>query len=129
VKIMSTVPHNTGDGLLMAEEVGAANGHMSTLYIGSHNHPSNMRIGNIMRRPMMMYVNRNGERFADERVYVREPWEWMRAMAIELQPDRMCFPLMDESIFRKMLRKRENVNFLEGYQGSSKRQDMLEKYG
>lgn len=129
VKIMSAVPHNTGDGLLMAEEVGAANGHLSTLYIGPHNHPANMRIGNIMRRPMMMYLNRNGERFVDESIPQYEAWAWMRAIAIELQPDRMCFPMMDESIFREMLRRRENMTYIEAYQGSSKRQDMLEKYG
>jgi fumarate reductase flavoprotein subunit len=129
VKIMSAVTHNTGDGLLMAEEVGAANGHMSTLYIGPHNHPANMRIGNIMRRPMMIYLNRNGERFVDESIPQYDAFVWMRAMAIELQPNRMCFPFMDESIFREMLRRRENLNYVEAYQGSSKRQDMLEKYG
>lgn len=129
VKIMTGVEHNTGDGLLMAEEIGAANGHMSTHYIGPHNHPGNMRIGNIMRRPMMIFLNRNGERFVDESIPQYESWSWMRAMAIELQPDRMCFPMMDESIFREMLRRRENMSYIEAYQGTSKRQDMLAKYG
>jgi fumarate reductase flavoprotein subunit len=129
VKLMSAVPHNTGDGLLMAEDVGAANGQMSTLYIGPHCHPINMRIGNIMRRPMMVYINRNGERFVDESSPMHDTWWWMRSMAIELQPDRMCFPLMDESIFREMLRRRENLSVLEAQQGTSKRQYMLSKYG
>jgi fumarate reductase flavoprotein subunit len=129
VKIMNAVPHNTGDGLLMAEAVGAGNGHLSTLYIGPHNHPSNMRVGNIMRRPMMLYLNRNGERFVDESLTMRETFWWMRSIAIELQPDRMCFPMMDESIFREMLRRRENLTLQEGWQGNAARQNMTEKYG
>jgi fumarate reductase flavoprotein subunit len=129
VKIMNAVPHNTGDGLLMAEAVGAGNGHMSTLYIGPHNHPSNMRVGNIMRRPMMLYLNRNGERFVDESIPTHETFPWMRSIAMELQPDRMCFPMMDESIFREMLRRRENLSSTEARQGISKRQDHLATYG
>ena len=38
VRIMANVPHNTGDGLVMAEEAGAAAGRIGTLFIGPHNH-------------------------------------------------------------------------------------------
>ena len=133
VRIMFAIPHSTGDGLLMAEAVGAANGHMSTCYIGPHHHSATMRIASIMHRPMMMYLNRNGERFVDEAVSQHEDWQWMRSMAIELQPDQMCFPLMDESIFREMQRRRENLTSMEknlylmdGPQGTSKRQGTLD---
>ena len=144
------LPHNTGDGLLMAEAVGAANGRMSAYYGGPHS--ANMRIWNIMQRPMLMHLNRNGERFVDEAISQYEDWAWMRAMAIGLQPERMCFPLMDESIFREMLRRRENLTGEEGpqmdesiyrdvqrrgenltgeegTQGTSKRQYISGKYG
>ncbi len=51
VRIMANVPHNTGDGLLMAEEIGAAATPIASLYIGPHNYPHNTRIGLIVRRP------------------------------------------------------------------------------
>jgi len=34
VKIMAQIPHNTGDGLIMAEEIGAGTSDISTMYIG-----------------------------------------------------------------------------------------------
>ena len=47
VRIMAEVPHNTGDGLIMAEEIGAANTPVSSLYIGPHNHPHNPKDGTV----------------------------------------------------------------------------------
>ena len=100
VQIMANVPHNTGDGLLMAEEIGAASTHISTLFIGPHNHPYNEQTGAIVRRPNVIHVNRNGERFADEAMYVNREWSWMLSMALDRQPEKVCYTLMDESILR-----------------------------
>ena len=127
-KIMTAVKHNNGEGYLMAKEIGAANGHMSVLFIGPHNHGGSMRVGNIMRRAQMICVNRNGERFVDEALHLKESWEWMKSMALDLQPGLECFPIMDESIFRKMLKKRENQKNLEGLQGSSLNDDWAGNY-
>lgn len=129
LKRMAGVPHNNGDGFLMCEEVGAKAGPMHTLYIGPHNHPSNMRVGNIMRRYMMVHLNRNGERFTNEALQETEDWGWMRGVAQDRQPGHKCFPIMDESIFRRMLKEHKNYNGIEAMQGSLKSQDLLSKYG
>ncbi|OGO19647.1 MAG: hypothetical protein A2144_13320 [Chloroflexi bacterium RBG_16_50_9] len=100
VRIMACMPHNTGDGLLMAEEIGAASTHISTLFIGPHNHPYNERTGALVRRPNLINVNRNGERFGDEAMYVDREWSWMFSMALDRQPDKVCYSLIDESILR-----------------------------
>jgi fumarate reductase flavoprotein subunit len=100
VKIMAGAVHNTGDGLLMAEEIGAASTHISTLYIGPHNHPYNERTGVLVRRPNLINVNKYGERFGDESMYVDKEWSWMFSMALDRQPDKVCYSLMDESILR-----------------------------
>jgi fumarate reductase flavoprotein subunit len=100
VHIMANTPFNTGDGLLMAEEIGAASTHMSTLFIGPHNHPYNERTGALIRRPNLIHVNRNGERFADESMYSTTEWSWMLSMALDRQPEKVCYTLIDDSILR-----------------------------
>jgi fumarate reductase flavoprotein subunit len=100
VKIMANVPHNTGDGLLMAEAIGAASTHISALFMGPHNHPYNEKTGALLRRPHLIKVNRNGERFGDESTYITREWGWMFAMALHRQPDKVCYALMDESMLR-----------------------------
>jgi fumarate reductase flavoprotein subunit len=100
VKIMANVPHNSGDGLLMAEAIGAASTHMSTLFIGPHNHPYNERTGALIRRPNVIHVNCKGERFADEAMYADREWGWMLSMALHRQPGKMAYALIDESILR-----------------------------
>ena len=129
IKRMAGVKHNTGDGFLMCEELGAKQGPMHTLYIGPHNHPTNMRVGNIMRRYMMIYLNREGERFVDESMPVTEDWGWMKAVAQDRQPGHLCYPLMDDSIFRRMLKERKNYSRIEEKQGSMAVQNMLAAYG
>ncbi|MGI5971657.1 MAG: FAD-dependent oxidoreductase [Oscillospiraceae bacterium] len=129
IKRMAAVPHNTGDGLIMCEEIGCKPGPMHTLYIGPHNHPSNMRVGNIMRRYMMIYVNREGERFVNEAIPATEDWGWMKSVAQDRQPGHKCYPLMDESIFRRMLKEHCNYTRIEEKQGSMAAQNMLANYG
>ncbi len=100
VHIMAALPHNTGDGLIMAEEIGAASTHISTLYIGPHGHGWNEQTGVLVRRPHLIKVNRNGERFVDESMSVNKNWGWMLSMAVDRQPGKICYALMDESMLR-----------------------------
>jgi succinate dehydrogenase/fumarate reductase flavoprotein subunit len=104
VMIMAAVPHNTGDGLYLAQEVGAAkDASISTLFIGPHNHPHNARVGLLVRRPHMMLVNRLGERYSDESLFCRHQWGWFAGMALDRQPGRMCYTLMDHKILQDMI--------------------------
>ncbi|MBN1626576.1 MAG: FAD-dependent oxidoreductase, partial [Deltaproteobacteria bacterium] len=90
--------HATGDGLIMAEEIGAASTHISTLFIGPHGHGWNEQTGVLVRRPHLVKINRNGERFVDESISVNRNWGWMMSMAVDRQPDKVCYAIMDEAM-------------------------------
>jgi fumarate reductase flavoprotein subunit len=98
VRIMADVPHNTGDGLLMAEEIGASPGRIGTLFIGPHNHyPGASELtGMLMRRPQYMKVNIQGERFADESLPMTEEFGWMFSAAVDNLPGKRCYVLIDQ---------------------------------
>lgn len=119
VRIMANVPHNTGDGLLMAEEIGAAATPIASLYIGPHNYPHNTRIGLIVRRPHTIKVNRDGERFTDEGMPLTRKWGWMMSVSLDRQPEKLCYGIIDESILEFFLEHPKNYTafeFLQGFQ-------------
>jgi fumarate reductase flavoprotein subunit len=117
VRIMANVPHNTGDGLLMAEEIGAADTPMASLYIGPHNYPHNSRIGLIVRRPHTVKVNRDGERFTDEGMPLTRTWGWMMSVSLDRQPEKLCYGIVDESIIEFFQQKPKNYTAFEYMQG------------
>jgi len=92
-------PHTTGDGFIMAEEIGAASTHISTLWIGPHGHGWNEQTGDLVRRPILPKVNKFGYRFCDEGLYVSNPG-WEHSVALDRQPDKVCYALMDESMLQ-----------------------------
>jgi fumarate reductase flavoprotein subunit len=100
-------PHTTGDGLTMAEEIGAASTHISTLFIGPHGHGWNEQTGVLVRRPHLIKINRNGERFVDESMSVTKNWGWMMSMAVDRQPDKVCYALMDEAMLRTFQKEKK----------------------
>lgn len=118
VRIMANVPHNTGDGLIMAEELGAANTHISSLYIGPHNHPFNPRTGLLIRRPQVVKVNRNGERFVNEDQIATRKWGWTLAVALDHQPEKKCFALMDQGLLDYYLAHKQNYYPVEMIHGT-----------
>lgn len=118
VRIMADVPHNTGDGLIMAEELGADTTPIGNLYIGPHNHPSNPRTALLLRRPHTIKVNKNGERFVDEDMIITRWWGWTQAVALNHQPDKMCYGIMDTSLLRYWLEHKKNYYPLEMIHGT-----------
>ena len=118
VKIMANIPHNTGDGLLMAEEIGGGSSYVSTLFIGPQNHDSNLHISLLVRRPQVIKTNRNGERFADEGMPLTRDWGWYFSMAVDRQPGKVVYGLMDQSILDDMLAHPENMTYNEEFQGN-----------
>ena len=97
IHIMAQVPHNTGDGFLMAEEVGGVEGGVGTLFIGPHNHfpHASETVGMFMRRPHPIKINRLGERFVNEGLPYTE-FGWMQCANVDTQPGKVCFTLMDQ---------------------------------
>ena len=98
VHIMANIPHNTGDGLIMAKEVGASEGRIGTLFIGPHNHyPYASEVMSVlMRRAQPIKVNMNGERFADESIPFTEEFGWMMSMSVDMQPGKKSYSIIDQ---------------------------------
>ena len=116
IKIISDLPQNTGDGLIMAEEAGATpEALMSSLWIGPGNHKMNMSATNVARRPHMIWVNSNGMRFTDETLFTLHPYgfAWLAGMSQDLQPGRVSYALMDHKILKDMIEKNENIYDME----------------
>jgi fumarate reductase flavoprotein subunit len=116
IKIISDLPQNTGDGLIMAEEAGATpEALMSSLWIGPGNHKMNMSATNVARRPHMIWVNSNGMRFTDETLFTLHPYgfAWLAGMSQDLQPGRVSYALMDHKILEDMIEKNENIYDME----------------
>jgi fumarate reductase flavoprotein subunit len=115
MRIMANIPHNTGDGLVMAEAIGAASGNTSILYIGPHNHfpGSSEGVGCLPRRPEPIKVNRNGERFVDESISVNSEFGWMQSVAIENQPGKISYAILDEALLCDYLENRKLYGYAE----------------
>jgi len=115
LQIMSKIPHNTGDGLIMAEEIGAKIGNLSTLYIGPHNHGvgHSELTGMFIRRPQSLKVNRNGERFIDEGVWTNSNFGWMVSYATDKQPGKMSWVIFDDKMIKDMISKNECISYFE----------------
>ena len=63
---------STGDGILMAEEIGAKVGeNMGVLLFGPAHHPGKFSVYSLSHQPYCMCVNKKGKRFYDEAIGFR----------------------------------------------------------
>jgi fumarate reductase flavoprotein subunit len=90
------LPH-TGDGLFMAMELGAATEGLGTLLLRGPYFKSPLDVVTVAMEPNTVWVNRKGERFADEAIGFTWP---EAANALNRQPGRMCYTLFDEVVKR-----------------------------
>ncbi len=90
-------PHN-GDGLRMAEEIGADLDGM-VVYEWEAFVRGSIFLTVLARRQSVMWVNRNGERFCDEGI----PLAIEATNAIGRQPGKVVYALFDEKLKDKML--------------------------
>jgi len=93
-------PFHTGDGLLMAKEVGA--GISDTVFM-FHLGPVLetgywARLSFIPYEPALVWINKKGRRFADE----SWPTHWESGNAVLGQPDRTVYIVWDEERHREM---------------------------
>jgi fumarate reductase flavoprotein subunit len=92
-----------GDGLLMAQEAGAAiEDFVTLLKEGPRVDPHIWPLMGLERDPVTLWVNRRGERFADEAVGAH-PFE--AGNAILRQPDKVMYSLLDTAIKEAMAEK------------------------
>jgi fumarate reductase flavoprotein subunit len=84
---------NMGDGLLMAMEIGVDTEGLGKLLIHPHIYPGVWALSMLARRPNTIWVNKNGERFADETVGLIAPED---GNAVARQPDKVIYVLFDD---------------------------------
>jgi fumarate reductase flavoprotein subunit len=92
---------NTGDGLTMATEIGAATEGLGHLHImGPVFDGTNAHISAVCQEPVTLWINKKGERFTDESTAFIH---YESVNSILQQPDRISYSLIDEGIKQKMI--------------------------
>jgi len=90
---------NTGDGLVMATEIGAATEGLGMLHIIGPFFVGSIYINVVAVESNTIWVNRRGKRFIDEAALL--PAE--TANALNRQPDKISYTLFDEKIKRSFM--------------------------
>ena len=98
--IYTGLPHMVGEGLTMAEEVGAATEGQGTLVLHTHIYPGPSDVNSMTQEPATLWVNKRGERFTDEMITF-QPTEC--GNVIDRQPDKCVYAVFDESIMQKVM--------------------------
>jgi len=94
------IPEVVGDGLNMANEAGAANEGLGYIhYMGLH-YKGSPTIGRMQWMAEPVWVNKFGERYAAEDIVFDMG---TRANALERQPDRISYTILDEAIVNKIV--------------------------
>ena len=94
------LPH-TGDGLLMATEIGAATETLGLLHLEwphVHDDPASV-LTSLVREPYTVYVNKMGRRFIDEAMGLHV---FESANAVLRQPNKVGYILFDDEMRRGM---------------------------
>ncbi len=105
------LPH-TGDGLLMALEVGAATEGLGLMLMSGPQIPGKVSIQidhrpealimplmAVTLEPNTVWVNKNGVRFADEAIGYHH---FVSSNAVNRQPDNLCYVLLDQRLVETM---------------------------
>jgi fumarate reductase flavoprotein subunit len=100
------IPH-TGDGLIMANEIGASNEGLGVLLLHPQYYKGAVRIDAIAQEPSTLWVNNKGYRFTDETITFRTI---EAGNTINRQPDKCSYVLLDQ----KLKLKFEEEGFLRG---------------
>jgi fumarate reductase flavoprotein subunit len=105
-------PQMTGDGLVMAEEVGAViDDNRMMLLTGPHHYPWSHCLSLLVRRPDILLVNKNGERYCDETTFLDYHTE--AGNILSRQPDKICYGLMDAKIKDEMIAQKAVISGME----------------
>lgn len=100
----AALPHNTGDGFIMAREAGAIKGKFSVMYFGPHQHPNSSAVCMLLRRPQVFTVNKFGERFLNESIVAAGGgYQWMSGNALQNQKDKIQYTMVDHASLREQI--------------------------
>ncbi|OGO23233.1 MAG: hypothetical protein A2144_09210 [Chloroflexi bacterium RBG_16_50_9] len=105
--ICGGLPH-MGDGLLMAWEAGADSEGLGILQLigpsfrGSRGGPGSEHMGVVATEPDTIWVNKEGERFADEATTYNI---FISVNAVLRQPDRVCYSIFDDKNVQRAMKE------------------------
>lgn len=85
----------TGDGLLMAQDAGAATEGLGMPHYWGPQFSGTYQLNLVNQRPEMLWVNKNGERYFDESQMMDMG---IRGNVLERQPDMVSYTIFDENI-------------------------------
>ncbi|MFH1091270.1 MAG: FAD-dependent oxidoreductase [Pseudomonadota bacterium] len=91
--------HN-GDGLLMAIETGAATEGLGFLQLNGQRFPGSKYLNAVAAEPNMIWVNKYGQRYADETITFRFE---QRGNAVDRQPGKIAYTIFDDKIKQKII--------------------------
>lgn len=113
-----TYPEMTGDGLLMAEELNAViDNNMVLLVTGPHHYPWSHCMTLLVRRPDILLVNKNGERYSNETLFLNYHTE--AGNILSKQPDKICYGIIDSTVKHNMIQNREAISGMEWEAGDN----------
>jgi fumarate reductase flavoprotein subunit len=111
-------PELTGDGLLMAEACDAEiDNNKVLLGTGPHHYPWSHPLTLLVRRPDLLLVNKLGERYSNETIFLDYHTE--AANALSRQPGMICYGLLDSSVKARIIACTESVSGMEKEAGDS----------
>jgi fumarate reductase flavoprotein subunit len=94
---------NTGDGLLMALEIGAGTEGLGLLQFCGHAPPGAPQFARIIgEEPNTVWVNKRGERFMNEAVVFNH---YESINGVLQQPDSLCYTLFDDRLKKNWIEK------------------------
>jgi len=104
-RLSLSLPHK-GEGILMAEEVGAIiDDCATTFFIGPHHYPYTHSLTQLLRRPEIVWVNKRGERFCDESPFLGR--QHQTGHPLVRQPGEICYGLIDTNKLADMIAKKD----------------------
>jgi len=105
----NTLPQMTGDGITMAEEAGASiDTNFAILLIGPNYSEGMNPLDLLVMRPDVMLVNKKGERYTDESLFLNyHNWS---GNALNRQPDKISFALFDSAMKRHLINEKESLS-------------------
>lgn len=108
----------TGDGLSMVEAAGGRlDDNMVLLVTGPHHYPWSHVLTLLVRRPEVALVNKRGERYCDETIFLDYHTE--AGNALSRQPDMICYALLDSSLKARIVSSGEIVSGMEREAGGA----------
>jgi len=90
----------TGDGLTMATDAGADTASLGILHYWGGRYNGPRLVNRVNRRPDMLWINRNGQRYCDETVVLDMG---LRGNVVDRQPGKVSYTLFDDKMKRHIV--------------------------